>query len=295
MNYEKKYVDLGNGERYAYIEKGKGEGVILIHGNMVSSVSMLPIIDDLSKDYACFAPDLRGFGDSSYNKPFRHLKELAEDLKLFMDKMNIKRAHLVGWSTGTPIALEFAAKYPEKVITLFGIEGVSHKGYYLFKKDENGKVLVNVPYNSYEEMSKDTKSYPSHSIFINKRKDIIEKIWNSLLLVNKRPSDEDFKILIDENAKERCQNDINWCWSVENMSDVDTIYAKGDNTIKKVVCPCAFTTGDLDMVVTRKMILENYHAITGSKLIEYKNCGHVVLVDCLEELNKDIREHIKEK
>lgn len=293
MMYEKKFVTLKNGENYAYIQKGQGENVILLHGNMTSSVSMLPIVNELAEKYTCFAPDLRGFGDSSYNNSFRHLKELAKDILQFMDELKIDKAHLIGWSTGCPVSLELAAMAKDRVISIFGIEGVSHKGYYILKKDENGKVMKNTPYSSYEEMNSDTKNYPMHSIFIKKRVDVIAKLWNSLLLIHNRPDEEFFNLLVSENAKERCQNDINWCWSVENMSDSDTIYAKGENTINDVKCPCTFTTGDDDMIVVRKEILENHSAIPHSKLIEYKNCGHAPIFDCPELLFKDIKEHLE--
>ena len=34
--YDKKFVELGNGEKYAFIETGKGAPLLLIHGNMSS-------------------------------------------------------------------------------------------------------------------------------------------------------------------------------------------------------------------------------------------------------------------
>lgn len=79
--YDKKFVELGNGEKYAFIETGKGAPLLLIHGNMSSGVHFSPILPALAEKFHCFAPDLRGFGDSSYNKPFGSLKELAGDGK----------------------------------------------------------------------------------------------------------------------------------------------------------------------------------------------------------------------
>ena len=39
LNLEKKYVNLPNGERYAYIEKGEGDKVVLlIHTNLVGFI-----------------------------------------------------------------------------------------------------------------------------------------------------------------------------------------------------------------------------------------------------------------
>ena len=98
--YDKKFVELGNGEKYAFIETGKGAPLLLIHGNMSSGVHFSPILPALAEKFHCFAPDLRGFGDSSYNKPFGSLKELAGDVKLFADRMGLKEAYVIGWSTG---------------------------------------------------------------------------------------------------------------------------------------------------------------------------------------------------
>ena len=69
-NLRQKVVELGNGEKYAFIETGKGAPLLLIHGNMSSGVHFSPILPALAEKFHCFAPDLRGFGDSSYNKPF---------------------------------------------------------------------------------------------------------------------------------------------------------------------------------------------------------------------------------
>ena len=39
--YDKKFVELGNGEKYAFIETGKGAPLLLIHGNMSSGIFRL--------------------------------------------------------------------------------------------------------------------------------------------------------------------------------------------------------------------------------------------------------------
>lgn len=55
-------------------------------------------------------------------------------------------------------------------------------------------------------------------------------------------------------------------------------------------CPCAFTSGELDMVVPRYMVMENVNAVKNSKLLAYEKCGHSPLVDCPDRLIKDITE-----
>lgn len=101
--------------RHAYIEKGSGEPLIMLHGNGESKEYFEHQIPYFAKDYRVIAPDTRGHGETPKGtKPFK-LWQLAEDLKDFMDEKGIEKANLLGFSDGGNIALLFALKYPEKV------------------------------------------------------------------------------------------------------------------------------------------------------------------------------------
>ena len=68
-----------------------------------------------SKDYRVIAVDTRGHGQSPRgNAPFT-LRQFAEDLRSFMDRLGIEKASLLGFSDGGNIALLFAMKYPDRV------------------------------------------------------------------------------------------------------------------------------------------------------------------------------------
>ncbi len=98
-----------------YLEAGRGDPVILLHGLGSTMSGMLPTLDDLAHDYRVIAPDIPGFGDSS--KPIRpyHAGFFAKWLIALMDELGIERAHLVGNSMGGRIALEAALRAPERV------------------------------------------------------------------------------------------------------------------------------------------------------------------------------------
>ena len=101
--------------RHAYIEKGSGEPLIMLHGNGESKEYFEHQIPYFAKDYRVIAPDTRGHGETPKGtKPFK-LWQFAEDLKDFMDEKGIEKANLLGFSDGGNIALLFALKYPEKV------------------------------------------------------------------------------------------------------------------------------------------------------------------------------------
>lgn len=205
--------------------------------------------------------------------------------------MGLKEAYVIGWSTGGGVALELAAAEPQFVKAVFSIEGASHKGYPIFKKDEKGMPIVGSLYSSPDEMGEDpVQVKPVSLAFAAKNFQATDALWKATIYVVNKPSQKDNEILINETMKQVCLNELDWSLANINMSDSPNFYQKGDDTIKNVVCPCAFTSGELDMVVPRYMVMENVNAVKNSKLLAYEKCGHSPLVDCPDRLIKDITE-----
>lgn len=287
---EKKYIDIGL-EKLAYIDEGKGDVVLLIHGNMSSSIHFSPLIEALKDSYRFIAPDLRGFGDSTYNNRFDSLDELAEDTKLFMDRLGIDSAYILGWSTGGGIGLKLAAMYPEKVKKLFCLEGTSHRGYPIFKKDEAFQSTTE-PYATKDEMAGDlVQVAPMIPIFENKDAASMTAVWKASIYVVNEPTPEESELWISETLKQRNLIDVDWSLAALNMSDVPSPYSDGDGSIKNIRCKVAFTSGDKDIIVPRLMVEDNVNALGNlATYIPYENCGHSPLVDCLDLLVKDVAE-----
>ena len=69
-------------ETMAYRHVGCGENkVILIHGFQSSSQFFEDLLEGLDENIEVFAPDLIGYGESSYENKHKEMKEWAEDLK----------------------------------------------------------------------------------------------------------------------------------------------------------------------------------------------------------------------
>ena len=108
----KKWI-LPNREQIAYRERAGGEQtVILVHGNMTSSKHWDVLMDAMDAKYKVYAPDFRGFGESSYNERVTSIKDFSDDLKGFVDALELKDFYLVGWSTGGAVCMQFVADYP---------------------------------------------------------------------------------------------------------------------------------------------------------------------------------------
>jgi pimeloyl-ACP methyl ester carboxylesterase len=293
---EKRKIVLKNGEVYHYVEQGNGEKVILlVHGNFSSSLHFTPLFDRLPKDVRVIAPDLRGFGDSTYYRRISSLYDLAEDLKLFLEAKDIKTADVIGWSLGGGVALEFAAHYPAMVEHLVLINSTTHRGYPIFKKDAEGKPLIGQVYESPEEMAKDpVQILPLLKAQQEGNFDFVSYIFGVTIYTVAKPSEADNKLWIDESLKQRNLADADWALANLNMSDQHNMYNAGTNNISKVKAPVLHTWSTKDITVPEYMVLENVNALKkNSKLIVYENCGHSPLVDVPDQLTKDILEFIE--
>ena len=284
---EKKYLSIGR-ETLAYLDEGAGDVVLMVHGNMSSSVHYEPLISRIKDKYRCIAVDLRGFGDSSYNERFDTLEELADDLKLFVDALDIDSLYLVGWSNGGGVSLKFCAKYPEKVKKFFDIEGAGLKGYPLYRK-ENYK-STGEPYASKEEMAADPiQVAPAIACFEKGDSAMMTAIWDATIYTVNKPTKEQNELWMSETLKQRNLVDLDWALANLNMSDEFTPYGKGDGSIKNIKCPVALTMAEKDIVVPDYMVLDNYNALGSlATLLPYENCGHSPMVDCPDRLAEDV-------
>jgi len=288
---EKKKVTLKNGEVIAYIDQGEGEKtIVLIHGNFSSSLHFSPLISRLPKNVRVLAPDLRGYGDSSYYRRISSLADLANDVHLFMEALEVKKAFVVGWSLGGGVALELAANHPKDVIKLVLINSTTHRGYPVFKKNELGQPLVGQVYESADELGRDqVQVVPLLEAQKNKNFAMMSYIFDLTIYTVSKPSAEDNKLWIDESLKQKNLIDADWALANLNMSDIHNFYNAGTQNINKIKCPILHTWGNKDIVVPEYMVKENVKALEkNSTLIVYENCGHSPLVDVPDQLTKDI-------
>lgn len=286
---EKKFISIGK-ETIAYLDIGEGPVVLMVHGNMSSSVHYEPLISRIKGKYRCIAVDLRGFGDSSYNNRFDTLEELADDVNLFTEALGIDSYYLVGWSNGGGVSLKLCAKYPDKVKKFFDIEGAGLKGYPLYKKENYQS--TGEPYASKEEMATDPMQVaPVLAIFEKGDAAMMTSIWDATIYTVNKPTREQNDLWMSETLKQRNLVDLDWALATLNMSDEYTPYGKGDGSIKNIKCPVALTMAEKDIVVPDYMVLDNYNALGSlATLLPYENCGHSPMVDCPDRLAKDVVE-----
>lgn len=107
-----------------YFEKsGKGKPLILLHGNGETHEIFDKAIPLLAEYYTVYAIDSRGHGQSLPIEEY-HYFDFAEDIKCFIQKQNLDRPILYGFSDGGIIGLLIACKYP-KLLSQLIISGVN--------------------------------------------------------------------------------------------------------------------------------------------------------------------------
>lgn len=108
-----------------YIEAGDGDPVLLIPGAFSTYRHWNRIIPHLSKHYKLLCIDYLGVGDSDKPKSgFGYtIEEQADLIVKMIEALHIPKVQMIGVSYGGAIALNVAARYPDKVEKIISIEG----------------------------------------------------------------------------------------------------------------------------------------------------------------------------
>ena len=100
-----------------YELEGSREGIPLVFLNSLGSDFRIwdKLVLAFCGDYPIIRYDKRGHGLSDVSSAPYSLEDHTGDLKGLLDYLNISQVVLIGVSVGGMIALDFAAKFPEKV------------------------------------------------------------------------------------------------------------------------------------------------------------------------------------
>lgn len=293
---KKTYLILENDEKIYYLDEGNKdkEVLVLIHGNQSSGIHHMPLIQRLQKDFHLIVPDLRGFGDSSYNVPINSIDDFSKDLILLLDDLDIHEYSVLGWSTGGGVALKMAALRPDEVKNVILVESCSYRGYPIFKKDENGAPLMGQYYMSKEELALDpVQVAPLKLFFDTQNKVVLQSIWDQAIYTVNKPSPEDDDLYMDETMKQRNIIDVLWSLTTFNMSQLTNGVTLGDGSIQNVKAPVLSIWGKNDIIVLEYMIDETCEALENCKKVVFENSGHSPYIDQPDQLEKEIREFLK--
>ena len=94
--------------------QGQGLPILCLHGHPGSGSSVSVFTNHLSKRFQTFAPDLRGYGKSRFNRNF-FMTDHLRDLEVLLERYKIEKCVVLGWSLGGILAMELALRLPQRV------------------------------------------------------------------------------------------------------------------------------------------------------------------------------------
>jgi pimeloyl-ACP methyl ester carboxylesterase len=115
------------GYKLHYLEAGRGEPIILLHGTGGEGARWMPTIQGLAGSFRVIALDQVGFGQSDKPLTIYHSGVFAGFLAQFMKTIGVPKATIVGQSMGAGVALYLAVHHPEMVARLVLVDGGGYR------------------------------------------------------------------------------------------------------------------------------------------------------------------------
>lgn len=169
------YVEISNANLY-YEEIGVGEPIIFLHNAFSRGIIAFSAqFAALQSRYRCIFPDLRGHGRTKSNNLDWTIPQLADEIMEFIDRLNINKVNLIGFSMGGGVALYIAIKYHKRIKSLITIgtascvtDGIKSNAdnceYHILLNEEDENYIELLKQNHYEAHLGDWRSMVKTSI-----------------------------------------------------------------------------------------------------------------------------------
>ena len=193
-----------NGITLHYKKTGQGSPIILLHGNGQDHTIFKAITKKMSDKHTVYALDSRGHGESSKVKHHDY-QAIMEDVVEFIQKLEIEKPVLYGFSDGGIIGLLIAINHPQMLSKLL-ISGANTqpdgikkrmvllmKVGYFFTRSKNLKMMLTQPDISNEQLN----TIITPTLVLAGKHDLIKQEHTINIAMNIK--DSKIKILKDEN------------------------------------------------------------------------------------------------
>ncbi len=232
-----------------YVLDGNGKTLVFIHGLSDNLLYWEFLANNLKHSHQVLRIDLRGHGKSELGNEEITIGTYASDLNGLLEKLNISKVNLIGFSLGGAVALDFAIKYPKKVDSLVLMST-------FFKADDNLIVTLNKFINALDVGFDEFYDTILPMVLCP---EVIEDNKNEL---------ESLKVIASQNA-----NTEAYIKAADACSNFDA-----EKHLQKIDIPTLILAGKYDDISTLDMQNDLNGKIKNSKLIVFENVKHNLLV-----------------
>lgn len=252
-------TEIVNGVRLAFVDRGSGTPVVLVHGFPLDHSMWNAQIDALARDYRVIAVDLRGFGQSEAGDETVTIQQYADDTAGLLDALSIEdQVVFAGLSMGGYVGWQFWRKYPSRVkgLILCDTRAVADTPEMAAGRLEMAdRVLAEGPEPLVETMLPKLFGQPT----VQNRPEVVESLRGVMLSTDRRA--------IAAAARGMAQR-----------PDVTTMLGRID-------CPSLVIVGRLDAISTPEEMRSIADAIPPARYVEIADSGHMTTMEKPAEVN----------
>ncbi len=256
-------MSLNNQNHYTYIDN-KTVPIVFIHGVGLNRNMWLPQINYF-KNQSLLTYDLLGHGRTTFEKEEVKMEDYVDQLLSLSELLNIDKFHLVGFSIGSLIAINFAANFQEKLKSL---------------------TLIATTYKRSEKQRQEVIDRVNLAKLNKPISQLALKRWFTDEYIQNNPNvyEEFMKILTKDGEDQK-----NFIKAYELFA-----YYKDDiNIIKKIKTKTLVMTGSIDPGSTPEMSKKLSNDLINSSFIEINNGKHLCSIECSDDVNINIKKFIE--
>ena len=256
-------MSLNNQNHYTYVNN-KTIPIVFVHGVGLDHNMWAPQINYF-KDHSTLTYDLLGHGNTPFKKEEIKIKDYVDQLLSLTEFLNIDKFHLVGFSIGSLIAINFTADFQKKL---------------------NSLTLIATTYKRTEKQRQEVIDRVNLAKLNKPISQLALKRWFTDKFLEKNPNVyEEFMKILTKNDKDQ----KNFIKAYELFA-----YYKDDiDIIKNIKTKTLVMTGAIDPGSTPEMSKKLSNDLNNSSYIEINNGKHLCSIECADDVNINIKKFIE--
>lgn len=285
IKYSEGYVE-SQGHQIHYVEAGKGEAIIFLHGFPSYWFTMFGLMEEFKSEHRVIAINGLGVGKSDGPSSVDEYKieKLIKNLEDVIDALDVERVHFVSHDWGVTLATGFARAYPERVKTVTAIGALPHN-IILSGMENDPEVRETFSYMSF---------FKSGNPVVIKLMGAKDDIWNEIYapflkqgLINQKHAD---RLRQDIGKAKRTDRFLNWYRAnFPDFGEIDDTDYWPEKSLR-LVTPTLFIYGKDDIVVTNKLVDAFQQSADSMQVLSFKNVAHRPHFERKEEVTAAIRD-----